>query len=84
MCPYCRDVWSAFSSTVPSSLPMFIKFLSNKFTCHAWICASTWAVKPGAVIIILVLPWIYPVPPFITLISFILPVDGSVIAVNWA
>ena len=31
---------------------------------------------------ILVLPSIYPIPPFITLISFILPVSGSVIAVN--
>ena len=28
------------------------------------------------------LPSMYPEPPFITLISFILPVDGSVMAVN--
>ena len=63
---------------------MLIRFLSNKFICQAWIWASTWAVNPGAVIIILVCPSIYPEPPFITLISLILPVSGSVIGVNCA
>ena len=84
MCPYCKDVWSISSSTIPSSLPMFIRFLSNKFICQGWIWASTWAVRPGAVIKISVLPSTYPTPLFKTLISFILPVSGSVIAVNWA
>ena len=70
----CNPLFSLNSCAInPSSPVKFFKCLSNKLILHSWISALNWDPSPGTETANVVLSWIYPLPPSITLTDVNLP-----------
>ena len=74
---YKWQYWSPYSLlsdkvTIPSSLPIILKYFWNKLTVHFWILANNLHPCPDGTTSIVV-PFPYPTPPFSVIILEISP-----------